>query len=472
MTRAAAVAAIAATLPAFVPAGAAAHAFAQRYDLPLPLWHYLAGAGAAVALSFAAIAATGRGRPPRARVAILRIGVSQARLLACGMRSFGVLAFALLLAAGIFGRRGDWDSNLLPVAVWIWWWVGLSFLCLVAGDLWRLLDPWRTLAQMARLTAWRADLAPAAGNCWPAVALFFAFSWAELVWPANADPQRLAALILAYSVSAWIGMAVIGPVRWRRCCDPFARFFAMLAECAPLTMRRVRGGWVLLLRWPGAGLVSRRPPSPSQAAFVVLALATVGFDGIAETGAWEAVTGRMLAALYASGFIHAFGYGAAGTLVKTTGLALAPVALFAAFALACAATGRIGDEATGRVARRFVLSLVPIAAGYHLAHYLAYLLIQGQAGLPLLADPLGLGWDLFGIRGREIDIEIIDMRTVWLFAVATIVAGHAVGVALADAAARRAYGMRATRSQLPMAALMVAYTMLSLWILSQPIVNV
>lgn len=143
MTPASAVAAMAAVLLASVPSHAAAHAFAQRYDLPLPLWHYLAGAGAAVALSFAAVSAAGRARPGRARVAILRIGDSPARLLAQGIRGAGVLAFMLLLAAGAFGRRGDWDSNLLPVAVWIWWWVGLSFLCLVAGDLWRLLDPWQ-----------------------------------------------------------------------------------------------------------------------------------------------------------------------------------------------------------------------------------------------------------------------------------------------------------------------------------------
>jgi hypothetical protein len=472
MTPASAVAAMAAVLLASVPSHAAAHAFAQRYDLPLPLWHYLAGAGAAVALSFAAVSAAGRARPGRARVAIRRVGDSPARLLAQGIRGAGVLAFMLLLAAGAFGRRGDWDSNLLPVAVWIWWWVGLSFLCLVAGDLWRLLDPWRTLAQMARITALRPDLAPAARNCWPAVALFFAFSWAELVWPGNADPRRLAMLILAYTGLAWIGMGLIGPGRWRRCCDPFARFFAMLGDCAPLAMRRVRGGWVLVLRWPGAGLALRRPPSVSQAAFVILALATVGFDGIAETAAWEATIGQAFAVLYASGFVHAFGYGIAGTLVKTAGLVLAPFALFAAFALACAATGRIGDEPTGSVARRFVLSLVPIAAGYHLAHYLAYLLIQGQAGLPLLADPLALGWNLFGLRGHEIDIGIVDMRSVWVTAVLAIVGGHAIGVALADASARRAYGARATLSQLPMAVLMVGYTMLSLWILSQPIVNV
>ena len=83
----------------------------------------------------------------------------------------------------------------------------------------------------------------------------------------------------------------------------------------------------------------------------------------------------------------------------------------------CALVGRIAHEAPGLTIRRYVLSLVPIAIAYHLAHYLSYLLIQGQAIWPLLTDPLNLGWDLFGTRGYEIDIGIVDMRFIWIFAV-------------------------------------------------------
>ena len=120
-----------------------------------------------------------------------------------------------------------------------------------------------------------------------------------------------------------------------------------------------------------------------------------------------------------------------------------------------------------------MLSLVPIAVAYHLAHYLSYLLIQGQAIWPLLSDPLNLGWDLFGTRGYEIDIGVVGMRFVWLFAVAAIVVGHVAAVALAHVEALRAAPGRklAVASQVPMLVLMVAYTMLSLWILSQPIVG-
>lgn len=457
-----------------VPQVAGAHAFAQRYDLPLPLWHYLAGAGAAVALSFVIVAlARGRDRPQPPTATIVLSG-AVARAIAAGLRALGLAAFAVLLVAGVVGEQGDWDSNLLPVAVWVLWWVGLTFACALVGDVWTLLDPWRTAAGwFAEREGPSARLRlPDAVGAWPAVALFFAFAWAELVWTENAVPRRLAALVAVYSVLAWSGMALIGAQQWRSRCDPFARFFDLFSRFAPFAAARMGGRAAIAVRPFGAGLRAADPPSASEAAFVILVLATVGFDGLSETPLWEAVVGEAMAGLYAIGFVHAFGYVAAGSLIKTFGLAAAPLVFAALYGAVCAAIGRIVGDGAGLVMRRFVLSLVPIAIAYHLSHYLSYLLIQGQAALPLLSDPFALGWDLLGTAGREVDISVVDMRFVWLSAVVAIVAGHVAGVVLAHAEARRAYGALALRSQLPMIALMIGYTMLSLWILSQPIVSV
>ena len=63
------------------------------------------------------------------------------------------------------------------------------------------------------------------------------------------------------------------------------------------------------------------------------------------------------------------------------------------------------------LARRFALTLIPIAVGYHVAHYLVYLLIQGQYIIPLLSDPFGYGWDLFGTAGYRVDIGLVGARS-------------------------------------------------------------
>ena len=48
-----------------------------------------------------------------------------------------------------------------------------------------------------------------------------------------------------------------------------------------------------------------------------------------------------------------------------------------------------GSGGMGAIARGFALTLVPIAIAYHLAHYLVYLLTQGQYVIPLASDPFG-----------------------------------------------------------------------------------
>ncbi|MDP6786319.1 MAG: hypothetical protein QGI13_04235 [Rhodospirillales bacterium] len=163
-------------------------------------------------------------------------------------------------------------------------------------------------------------------------------------------------------------------------------------------------------------------------------------------------------------------------LIKTVALVVLPclfVAVFVVFGHAIAMFGAGGRVPTRDVVGYFVLSLVPIAIAYHLSHYLSYLLIAGQYVVPLISDPFGLGWDLFGTAAYRIDIGIVNAKLIWYVSVTAIVVGHALAVYISHVSAMRVFAERgaALRSQIPMLVLMVAYTMISLWILSQPIVN-
>ena len=135
--------------------------------------------------------------------------------------------------------------------------------------------------------------------------------------------------------------------------------------------------------------------------------------------------------------------------------------------------GSSGRVPTRDIAGYFVLSLVPIAIAYHLSHYLSYLLITGQQIIPLASDPFGRGWDLLGTADYKMDIGILNAKIVWYVAVISIVIGHVIAVYLSHITALWVFEDRhaALRSQIPMLVLMIGYTMVSLWILSQPIVN-
>ena len=121
------------------------------------------------------------------------------------------------------------------------------------------------------------------------------------------------------------------------------------------------------------------------------------------------------------------------------------------------------------LARSYVHTLVPIAAVYVIAHYVYFLLYNGQAIGYLASDPLGHGWDLFGTADGAIDYSIITATGVWYVQVAVLVLGHVGGLVLAHDRALVLYKQprAATESQYWMLAVMVAFTTFGLWLLSQ-----
>src|SRR5262249_54065453 len=162
-------------------------------------------------------------------------------------------------------------------------------------------------------------------------------------------------------------------------------------------------------------------------------------------------------------------------IVRTLGLVAAWGLFFGAYLTIsvlmslATANGRSASE----MARNFAFTLVPIAIGYHVAHYLAFLLIQGQYIVPLVSDPFGLGWNLFGTAGYRVDIAMVGPRFSWYTAVTAILVGHVIAVCLAHARAMRVLGARAAalRCEVPLTALMVGYTFITLTLLPDPLLD-
>lgn len=426
-----------------LPGEAAAHAFGERYDLPLPLTLWLAAAGLAVALSFLVFALALRPGASYRRIALLRLHP----LVVAALRAVGVGVLFVLIAAGLFGTQ-DPFRNLAPAFVWIAWWIGFTYLTALVGDVWALLNPWKALYP-AEGFGLRRGL-PAKVGVWPATGLLLAFAWIEIVWEGNAVPANIAWLALGYSLLTWAGMFVFGREAWLHSAEMFTVYFGFLARLAPAELRS--GKWYL--RPPAAGLLGARPVSTSEASFVIVMLAIVTLDGLRETPLWAAGD-------------------ALWTAATTAGLLALPL-LFALVILgACALMTSLTGASAGELARLFVPTLLPIALAYHVAHYLSYLLVAGQVVIPLASDPLGRGWDLFGTARYQVAVGIVGARFAWYTSVAAIVAGHVLAMYVAHRLALARFRERRTarRSQYPLAALMVAYTMLSLWILAQPIVE-
>ncbi len=465
------------------PGAAWGHAIVQRYDLPVPLGYYLAGAGLVVALTFVVLAAFRRDAapvPPRSldlsRTWLGRLVASDvpARMLAI----LAVVVFVFLIVAGLLGTQEDPLANILPAFVWIAWWVGLGFVCALVGNIWPAVNPWAAVPALLPGSLRRGAVrrAPSWIGVWPAVFLYLCFAWAELVWPDNTAPASLASVILIYSAITWTGMARYGVEPWLKCGETFSVVFGLFGRFAPLT-RTAEGR--LLLRHYGSGLADGRKAPISMVVLVVTLLATVSFDGFLHTPVWARLYAAASHGLYDLGWTHFLGNTGARTLVFTTGLVLAPLCFVALFLGTCKLMAHLergpGDlrRSATDVASSYFLTLMPIAIAYHLAHYLLLLMIEGQRLYGHVSDPFGIGWDLFGTAGMTPDPTVVDARSLWLFSLFVIVAGHVIAVWLTHLAAHRGHGGKAmVAAQLPMLVLMVGYTVFSLWIIGQPIVEV
>lgn len=302
---------------------------------------------------------------------------------------------------------------------------------------------------------------------WPACTLFLLFAWLELIAPARDVPLNIAIAIVVYSALTWIGFIVFGRKAWLAGGEVFSVVFGLFGRFAPLSFA-YKDGWCWELRFFAAGLVARHPLSPSHIAFTLLVLGTVTVDGVMETPLWATLAERFLTGVGTT-VENVFAY----NLILTALLLVGPLLLSGLYLAVVAIMAWMSQSRMRRLAGVFVLSLVPIAIAYHLAHYCSLFLVAGQFIIPLASDPFGYGLDLFGTTLYRIDIGIVDARFIWYLAVAAIVTGHVIGVWIGHVTAYSTFHniAAARRSQYPMLVLMVGYTMLSLWILAQPIVE-
>ncbi|WP_157019234.1 hypothetical protein [Mesorhizobium xinjiangense] len=446
---------------------ALAHAAERGFVLLLPTGHYRLGGALAVLASFLLLAFV----PPRALAEQARRALVVGRCRADGRVTASLLAFLWLVFLILTGWFGSPDplSNPLPLFFWSIFWIGLTIAQGLIGNLWAWLNPWTSPHSLfVRATGWRTPFAWALNRLgyWPALAGFFAFAWFELVYPAPDDPRRLALVVGTYWLFTFFAMLVFGP-KWLARGECISVFLSFVSRMAPLACDTGRAtGTTLSLRWPGARLVEKGLPF-SGALFVLFALAAVSFDGLMHTFTWFGLNG--LNPLEFPGRSAVIGVNSIGLLVFFTLLA---VVFFLAVDVGERLAG--GTVSTAEAAGRLVLTLVPIALAYHFAHYLGALLVSGQYALAAISDPFATGLDLFGTADMPIVAAVTSGADaawiVWNLQAAAIVAGHILAVAVAHVAAyeRERDARHAVVSQLPLALLMVAYTVFGLWLLSTP----
>ncbi|MBJ7595196.1 MAG: hypothetical protein JF886_10110 [Candidatus Dormibacteraeota bacterium] len=444
-----------------------AHAFGKRYDLPVPLWLFVIGGAAVVFVSFLVVLPRAVA-PASAGEARFSDRIRLRRPAPVRWIVAGLIAVALMLC-GWFGSSAV-AENIVPSFFWLAVWVATPISCGLLGDWTRAVNPFAALARACDRPGLRSALLgdervvgwPRRLGWWPAVAFFFTVACGELIFNGTATlPAFTAWGLLVYALVNALAGLLFGARAWTERGEVFSVLFATWG----------RLGWFRFgadgERGFGGGLRVPFDAHVSRVTFVLLLLVSVSFDGLLSTPAWK--TFRAQITLSGIGF----------QLFETAAFAVLVLVAWGLFGGFAALVRHFGDmqRSNLQVLAGLVPSLLPIAFGYLVAHNAEYIAINGQLFIPLLGNPAGMdGVHLLPAPfndSYEINPNLLPSSVVWYLQVALIIFVHIAAVVLAHrylARASRSHA-KARASEWPWIVAMVGYTMTSLWLLAQPLVQ-
>jgi hypothetical protein len=378
-----------------------------------------------------------------------------------------VVAWLWIVAQTLFGGNGDGD--VAAIFLWIYGWVGLALISALVGPVWIWLNPFATIHQLLGALAARlgihggepADYPERLGR-WPALVGFIVVVWLELVFHVEGG-QPLGLFLIAYTLVTVAAMAFFGRETWLAEGETFSVWFDVLGRLAPFALddndpdeeRVVR-------RLFGAGLI-QAPWMLDELVLVAVATGAIIFDGLSQTQ------------VYFDTFVLQSPLGT-DPIIRDSITCAAFLSIIVLVVLGVARLLSVRSVAAG---------LLPVAVGYLVAHYLTYLLIDGQRIVLALNDPLQRGANLLpGNLGFWEPSSAIPTSIVWTIQLAAVVGGHVVGAWAGHSVysneqaerhdAPETHGETTGRSgwirQLPLAVLMVGLTSLTLWSLGQAVI--
>lgn len=437
-----------------------AHGIGGARDLPISPELAIAGAVAALTISFTVLAVAWRmprydaatsGRPAPDWLARTVDAPGWGLL----WRVVGFVLFLYTAMVAVFGK--DLLTNPLFGIFYVWWWVALVPLSFLFGPVWKAISPVRTINLLfARLSGGDPEKGvyryPERLGHWPAAIGLFAFVWMELVYPYSTELGPVRLWCAVYVAVMLVGGALYGNVFYERA-DPFEVYSSLVAK---LSVWGRRDG-PLIVRSPLANLDSVIP-RPGLVAVMAVLFGSTAFDSFKDSAHW-------LRLVQGSDFINSHSWGP--TLANNVALLTFCLAVGAIFAAGTMLTGVEPGFQRRALPMLFAHSIVPIIVGYIVAHYLSYLLEAGEATLIKASDPFSNGSNWFGTADWKVNYFFAYHPTLLAnVKVLSVVVGHVVGVVAAhDRAIKLLPRRHQLTGQLPLLFAMVAFTIGGLWLL-------
>jgi hypothetical protein len=395
-----------------------AHGIGGQQDLPISLDLAIAGAVAALVVSFTVLAVAWRtprfyaatsGRP--APEWLHRTVTSAPFRLA--LRLTGLLVFGFAAVAAIFGK--DLNTNPVFGIFYVLLWVVVPLSSVLLGPVWKAISPVRSINWVfAKLSGSDPDQGvfayPDRLGYWPAALGLYAFVWIELVYSSPTDLASVRFWCAAYLAVMLIGGALFGNGFYERA-DPFEVFSSLIAKLSVWSIREER----LIVRSPLANLDSV-VVGPGLVGVAGVLFGSTAYDSFRESSRWVS-------------FVQ--GSDISGTVLSNVALLAFCLAAIGIFAIGSMLTG-VHEVRRPQLPDQFAHSIVPIVVGYLIAHYFRYAFEVSQATLIFASDPLGTGRDILGTGDWTVNYWLSYHPTLLAdIKVGAVMLGHVLGVVAA-----------------------------------------
>lgn len=431
----------------FFPKQVCAHGVGQVYTLPIPLKYYLGSAGLAVALSFFIFALINKKPQIHAEREFAK-GWLPGTLHV--LRALALIILILGIFGGLLGTNSA-SRNIVPIFFWIVFILGFSILSIIVSNIWDKLNPWKTLTELFGIKPGGRRI-----SGWAGVILVFVLYWFELSSGWSFFPSAIAIFLFGYVLVNLIGAYFF--TNWFEDAELFSVLFSFIGRLAYFKISKDNKSFISLR-------LSRRLSYEASWQLVGLAmilLAGTSFDSFKETTLWFQIL-DFFKVIYSVGLIK---------LADSLGLIFSPLPFIFLYFVVIWVMARLTGLQFLQLSKKFTFSLIPIGFGYTLAHNFSLVIVNIPIFLGLLSDPFGFGWNIFGTIHLVFSSLILGAKYIWFIEIGFIVLAHIVGTFFAHLIAIQMMPdqKKVLVSQIPAMILMVGFTTLTLWLLSQPLV--
>ena len=406
------------------------------------------------------------------------------------MKLISVLLLILIISTSFMGSQNP-AANFAPTFVWVIFWTGFGLFCAFIGNIWNLLNPWKTTFEWAEIVIGRKisqrDISiweyPQILDVWPAVSLILVLAWLENVFVGATNPLFLGFIISIYSIVTWAGMLAFGKTVWLKKFDPISVTFEVLSTFSIFefrgrnksdnspTAKNQKENEAMFLRPLSTGLINLKKPSYAKMVFIIALSSTVIYSAILEVPLWLSIKAYWIGVIQDLTGISIYSP-IPGYLIDFLGMLLFWRMCFAFYSGVIHLLKILLKSQVSALELKLHLIwiLLPLTIFIKFAHEFAFFLVDAQMIIPLISDPFGFGWNLFGTVDFGRNLLHFDAKIAFLVLLISIITGGVYSVIISNVLIKQITDSDRPiiLSKLPLFVFFLVFMTISVLLVSQP----